>query len=600
MTPRELSQSLSREAESICRELLPNGKKQGSEWCVGSVMGEEGKSLCVRLTGTKAGVWSDFADKDKGGDLLDLYAQTQGTTIAEAIKWAKARLGIPETRFSGHKQTFARPQRPKCTAPKSKVLEWLKSERKLSVQAIEAYKLSEHEEDVIFPYLRNGELVRWKARNIHDKHKCQTSKDSEPCLFGWQAIPDSLREVVICEGELDAPSWWMMGYPALSVPNGAQGHSWIEFEYDNLERFDKIYLSMDMDEAGQKSIPEISDRLGRERVLVVKLPAPWKDANEIVKHIDLPDASKWISQAKTLDPDELKDAHHYRDKVFDIFTGKNTEDAGYFTPWRKVQSRFRFRPGELTILAGENFHGKSEGTGHIVVDCKHQGAKCCVASMEYKPEKWIANIAQQASAIPRADIADGYANAVIDWVEENLWVFDTRQGEKTGLIIKTFEYARRRYGIDFFVIDNLQKCGIGDDDYNAQKFFAEHLSDFARDHHVHVILVHHLNKSNDENPRSKSSVKGSGGITDMANNVIIWWRNVKKERTIEEQAIEGEVDPAVLNKCDAMMIVDKQRETGDTPRIKLWFDKNSRQFLGNKDDRPKTYVRYSGAAGARA
>src|ERR1700743_1623150 len=69
----EISQRLAGEAETIASMLLPNGKKKGAEWCVGSIDGEEGDSLKVRLNGNKAGVWRDFAS-DIGGDLLDLWA----------------------------------------------------------------------------------------------------------------------------------------------------------------------------------------------------------------------------------------------------------------------------------------------------------------------------------------------------------------------------------------------------------------------------------------------------------------------------------------------------------------------------------------------
>ena len=74
----EISQRLAGEAETIASMLLPNGKKKGAEWCVGSIDGEEGDSLKVRLNGNKAGVWRDFAS-DIGGDLLDSWRDGDDT-----------------------------------------------------------------------------------------------------------------------------------------------------------------------------------------------------------------------------------------------------------------------------------------------------------------------------------------------------------------------------------------------------------------------------------------------------------------------------------------------------------------------------------------
>lgn len=48
------------------------------------------------------------------------------------------------------------------------------------------------------------------------KKKITTSSDTEPCLFGWQAIPDGIREVTITEGEIDAMTAWQYGRPALA------------------------------------------------------------------------------------------------------------------------------------------------------------------------------------------------------------------------------------------------------------------------------------------------------------------------------------------------------------------------------------------------
>ena len=66
----EISNLLAGHAEDICREMLPNGRRDGSEWRCGSVNGEAGDSLGIHLVGEKAGTWSDFAGlTGNGGDL---------------------------------------------------------------------------------------------------------------------------------------------------------------------------------------------------------------------------------------------------------------------------------------------------------------------------------------------------------------------------------------------------------------------------------------------------------------------------------------------------------------------------------------------------
>ena len=93
----EIVRQLAALAPSLCQNILPAGRKVGGEWRVGSVAGEPGQSLGVRLHGPKAGVWADFSSADPGhrGDALDLVAQVlfRGDK-SEALRWARVWLGF--------------------------------------------------------------------------------------------------------------------------------------------------------------------------------------------------------------------------------------------------------------------------------------------------------------------------------------------------------------------------------------------------------------------------------------------------------------------------------------------------------------------------
>ena len=75
--------SLLPDAERLVASWLPNGKRRGHEWMVGSLNGEAGDSLSINL---RTGKWADFAGKDKGGDLLSLYAAVRGLSQLEAAR----------------------------------------------------------------------------------------------------------------------------------------------------------------------------------------------------------------------------------------------------------------------------------------------------------------------------------------------------------------------------------------------------------------------------------------------------------------------------------------------------------------------------------
>ncbi len=91
-------------------------------------------------------------------------------------------------------------------------------------------------------------------------------------LFGMDAVPVNARNLVICEGEMDALSWRAFGHWAVSVPSGAKSMGWIDLCTPWLERFDRIYLSFDEDAAGRSVVTEIAQRMGIERASIVRMP----------------------------------------------------------------------------------------------------------------------------------------------------------------------------------------------------------------------------------------------------------------------------------------------------------------------------------------
>jgi len=471
--------------------------------------------------------------------------------------------------------------------------QWLHSVRNLPDASIRAYKLASRGDRLMFPYLRGDELVFAKYRKLPKQFSAEA--DCEPILFGWQAIPPDARAVVICEGELDAIAWHAYGFPALSVPTGASALKWVESEWDALSVFDTIYLSMDMDAPGQKAIPELCERLGRERVKVVALPN--KDANECLME-NVPQGTMAIAlrDARTLDPTELRNASEFADAIWQEY---NRIDEGLLLPWRKTHDLIKLRPGELSIWAGVNGHGKSSVVGQVVGQIACDGNRCCVASMEWRTALWLARMGRQIAGT--GNPSEAYTRHIANSYRDTLWTFDVAGSAKASRILDVFQYARRRYRIELFVIDNLTKCGFADDDYAGQKRFVEALADFARTNDCHVMLVAHMRKSESEDkPSGKMGVKGSGGITDMAATVIEIWRNKAREKALvrannpeDPQPLPEKYAPDGECGADTLLLVLKQNATGKEPTVRLWFDPASTQFLSKADHRPRPMLPFS-------
>jgi Toprim domain-containing protein len=95
MTAVEVKEGLKGLAEEFVRYLFPAGTRAGHEWLVGSLAGEPGKSLAIRIGGDKVGLWSDFATGERGSNLLELYIQFRRVDCGQAIKECAEWLGSP-------------------------------------------------------------------------------------------------------------------------------------------------------------------------------------------------------------------------------------------------------------------------------------------------------------------------------------------------------------------------------------------------------------------------------------------------------------------------------------------------------------------------
>jgi putative DNA primase/helicase len=103
---------------------FPNGVVDGAEFCIGSRSGEAGKSMRIRMTGAKAGYWSDFSsDGDAGRDLISLYAYIHGVSQGKACAAVAGELGIQLADSDPIKPLKPTAQREPAHAPADKTVE---------------------------------------------------------------------------------------------------------------------------------------------------------------------------------------------------------------------------------------------------------------------------------------------------------------------------------------------------------------------------------------------------------------------------------------------------------------------------------------------
>jgi twinkle protein len=260
-------------------------------------------------------------------------------------------------------------------------------------------------------------------------------------------------------------------------------------------------------------------------------------------------------------------------EVIDGFSLQH-EQQGALLPWRKTAELFRLRRHELTLWPGINGHGKSLVLNQAMLCAAAQGERCLIASMEMRPTRTIERFARQALKCRRP--APTQVSEFHAWSDGRMWLYDQLGSVDWRKLIAVCRWAVDKLGITQIVIDSLMRCGIAETDYDGQKAFLDALCSFKNDNPVSVHLVMHSRKKEDEFATpGKFDAKGTGTMTDLADNVLTVWRNKKKEAMREQGAISDEL----IKSPDAMVICDKQRNFDWEGKIALWYERESMQFV---------------------
>lgn len=272
-------------------------------------------------------------------------------------------------------------------------------------------------------------------------------------------------------------------------------------------------------------------------------------------------------------------------------TPARTEGLSYLC-WPSSNDSFQFRLGEVTIYAGTNGGGKSLVTGQIALGLIQQSRKVCMASFEMKPIQTLYRMLRQFSGnnfespfLPMSKTSfKDIVNRFHKFSDKKLWLYDQQGTTNARQVIAMARYCAVELGITHVVIDSLMKCVAAEDAYNEQKYFVDELCALARDHQIHIHLVHHIRKlANEENMPSKTDIKGTGAITDQVDNVFLVYRNKKKEHDIQSGK---SVDQ---NLPDVVLMCEKQRNGEFEGWFPMWYHRDSQQFVDRFNGVPMAF-----------
>jgi twinkle protein len=245
---------------------------------------------------------------------------------------------------------------------------------------------------IVFPYLRDGEIVNAKYRD-HVKN-FKLVKDAELIFFGMQTLKGR-HCAIVTEGEIDALSVYESGFgndynpvansdgevvehelgrwAVLSVPNGAsrgsQRMEYLDNCSDWLAEFDEFIIAVDGDEAGSFLKDELVRRLGAEKCRIISYPTDasvvdskggrraCKDLNEVLVHFGKEAVKSAVLSSELIPVDGV----YYLDDVFPkmLNSFRKGQQLADTTRFGGFDEYFRWKKGDINVIIGYANAGKT-------------------------------------------------------------------------------------------------------------------------------------------------------------------------------------------------------------------------------------------------
>ena len=271
---------------------------------------------------------------------------------------------------------------------------------------------------------------------------------------------------------------------------------------------------------------------------------------------------------------EIIEPADHADRYFDW--EERQEVAGITLPWDKLSGRFEFKPGTLTMLAGYTGHFKSTITTQIMLEAMRQGKRVGLASLELE----LGQILEQMIAIAAttAEPTKEWKRKFIEWTRGKLYVYD-RVDAIAPEDATALTYACKDLGCDLVVIDALMMCGLENENYGAERDFAQAIQTIAKAEQLAVLMVHHTRKPHGADGEARKPHKydlmGSSYLVNLCNGVIMCWHDKAKSHARESG---NEVDDS---KPCLVLSICKNRGNRFEGSVGLWQHETGRGFCSN-------------------
>ena len=434
-------------------------------------------------------------------------------------------------------KNYSKPKANENTTLDARVLDYF-SDRGISDNTLLQARVTTSPGWIEFNFYAYGELVNRKSRNA--KKQFRLEKDCEVVWYNHDVLLDN-DSVIIVEGEIDALSYMEAGLTnVVSVPNGATNFAYLDSSIDLFDSIQKVYLSIDNDEAGQTLQTELIRRLGAEKSYIITLPGA-KDANEFLTAHGVDALKSCYANAEQVPLENVNTLSDISGELQEFFF--EGAKPGYQIGVPEFDEVFSTYTSQFIVVTGIPGSGKSDWIDMMTMGYqKKYGWKTAYASPENKPDYIHASkiFRKYWDGHPqREDVGGQKWTEIESIIDDNFFFIDMDHFTLEKILKKASELVKRK-GIRCLVIDPYNKVrmekgtGLSIPDYTME--YLTKIDVWAKQHDCIVILAAHPRKMQrlDTGEIAEPNfydVKGGGEFYDMSYHGLVVHRNYQENNT---------------------------------------------------------------------
>lgn len=342
-------------------------------------------------------------------------------------------------------------------------------------------------------YDSSGQAVCQKLR-FPDKSFKLIGDTSNIPLYGQWLARDGGKMIIVTEGEIDALSVSQaqgLKWPAVSVPNGAQGASrTIRKQIEYLEKFERVVFMFDMDEPGEKAAVECAELLSPGKAFIAKLSL--KDPNELVKAGRAREIISAAWDAKPFRPDGIVE--------IDAILEEAEKPVEWGVPWclpTLTKATYGRREGEVYMLGAGTGVGKTDFmTQQVEYDVNTLGERVGVLFLEQRPVQTAKRIAGKASGeryhVPDAGWSQERLRAELQKLRGKILFYDSFGQTEWAAVKSKIRFMAVSEGIRLIYIDHLTAMADTANERESIEQMMKELAGLANELQIIVTCVSHL------------------------------------------------------------------------------------------------------------